>query len=195
MKRTFKFKPKDNVRLYYLTIEFLILLIPNIGAFIYDITHTTIFSISIFGMVVLALDFLFLFFYFISYIACPEKYIIDDTYFTKKYRGEELFKIKKSDIEKIYVVKAKKCRIFGDIAATFIAADVSFDPSSILTRVSFIFSKCEFVQYEKKQNNPKLSLRSPLDFDKIERYDTLSFRKCKQICKALNIEPICLNVK
>ena len=187
------FKPHDNIRICSFSIIFLILLFPNFIAIIYDITHTTIFPTSIFAMIMIWVDILTLLAYFLAYIIYPTKYVIVDGYLVKTYHREELFKIKTSDIEKIYIKKSKQWYVFFRTIIALGLGDPMLDLDSFLTKISFIFSKSEFVQPEENQDNPTLSLKSPLDLNKQERYETLSLRKCKKICKILKIEPIYIN--
>ena len=115
------------------------------------------------------------------------KYVIDDSYMSK-YMGKKLvFKIKISDVEKIFIRKNKWYSFFRFV---FFFMLESVPNGKGLTCISFVFKHCEKIKKVSGEHNYDISLKPDSYNEYFERCDVMSLAKCKKLCKKLNIEPI-----
>ncbi len=117
------------------------------------------------------------------------KYEIDDEYLTQYYGKEITFKIKKSDIEEVYVKKSRWFNVFY----VFFSASLSLgsDPIDNIygSNISFAFHTWETIR-QPKTKSLRISLKPEDKKGSFEVSDFFSYRQSKKICKLLGKEPI-----
>lgn len=176
-KRNYTFKPLNNIHMLYLIFTLLIFT-P------FDITLLFHYSPSLLITVVL-MNMLPLAIFAIVRMFFNTKYVVDDDYVIKYHGKKIVLKIKISDVNGIYIKKAKWFSFF-----TFIyEAICSPFTQPHGTSFSLVFEKCDVI-YPLKQEIPRKSLISNNQKDLLEYCEILSFRRCKKLCKKLQIVPI-----
>ena len=116
----------------------------------------------------------------------PEKYVIEESYISKYKWKKLIFKIKISDIDKIFIRKNKWYSFFR-FCLHFLFQTVP--DGDALTCVSFVFKRCEAIKKVPSGFNSRIFLKPDSYNEHFEFGDVMSLAKCKKLCKKLNIEP------
>ena len=184
-RKKYKFKPCRLFSLYYLLLPLKFLFPLYVCACLYPQNFLLPTVIIVSSLVAL---------YFVSRIFYRIKYIIDDEYLTA-YQGKKVFfKIKKSDIEYVYVKKGHWYDTFTfDLTFVLIGflggTDISNESFS---NTSFIFKEYEIL-FRPKTEIWRVSLNFQDRSIFMEMPELFSYRQGKKICKILGIEPIIVN--
>lgn len=184
MGRIFKFKPIDNVCTGIL-FPYLIIAVPVSVGFLADgLARLDILSVilfSVFCILPLAV-------FILARVLYRYKYVVDGDKLVK-YKGKEIvFKIKKQDINRIYI---RKCGIKGYF--DFIA---SYGDTAFCTAISLTYDDCDISipqTYDPFYNLKRESFKLEDDVSLHEYVELISYARALKLCRILNIKPTVVN--
>ena len=126
----------------------------------------------------------------VAYLAESEFFISDSGYLIHKKRKKVLWKIKLTDIKKVYIQKPQKGDFFRFYYDLYDRGFLRLPPHG--TRLSFVFQTCEIL---KRVEFPSAygSVKPCGDNAFFERIGVFSFKRCYRFCKNLGLTPIILD--
>ena len=140
-----------------------------------------------FSIIVLCTELGVYLFFLLWYILYPRKYVIDDEYITEYYFKETIFKLKRENLVKIYIRKARWWDCFAFVLYASVNSEEDVHPG---TNIYFVYTNHELLEsYRTNFRQGKLykKISEPIY---LEHLETMTLRRCLKICKFLNIEPI-----
>lgn len=182
MKKSNKFTPYNSIATFYFILIYFGINIFNLGAFFDGMTFVE----SIPKKIALVLNIIFIILIILHYVFYPVKYVVDDTYLIKYRRKNIVFKIKISDLQKVYIWKPSFTKTLSLVLDIF---TVAYNITPNFTIISFLFSDCEIDQNDKETEASKCSLKQKEDGYLCEKNESFSIRRCRKLCKALKIVP------
>ena len=171
-----KIKPLNTIHIYVYTAFILLAMPLNILLLTIKFDITLLLTSLIYHAVIVLC-------YLFTRLFYSTTYVIDDEFLTEYIKKDVVFKIKISDIEKIYIKKAK----WYDFFAFWFDIIPSACCCSHGSTISFVFNNYEILE-ERKTEIPRQSIK-PRYIDKtaMEHVEIFSRRKCALLCKYLNI--------
>ena len=111
------------------------------------------------------------------------RFILDDEYLTKYKGNRVVFKIKRADVLKIRIKRAR----WYDFFAFLYDAIPSQCSLSHGTNISFLFKSCEILESEKTEI-PRHSIKNKYEDKDLQEYvEILSLREATTLCRRLRI--------
>lgn len=183
---TYKFKPHDNLHLFYTVPLWLFAIVFNVLFLIVSIFDKFSLVFFYFDLFLFTLPIFIVFFG--QRLFLFEKYVINDGYLIKYHRKKIVLKVKLTDIKIILVKKQTKIEEIKTFLLAFFGFYIHhmFD-SSYVTTVSFVFDKHDVFSENKHSLLCTKTLKNDLYEECDEYVDIISFPKIKKIAKKLNI--------
>lgn len=175
----YKLKPMKTIHNYFILFTFPFLLLLDCCYFVTGNTEVLL-TIIPWNIFFLATHVLVRVFY-------PFKYEIDRDGITVYDRKNLILKLKREQIEKVYIRKEKCTGFFGWL----LEFCLSYRIGAQCTSISFCFSESEIFRH-RICSIQREKLMTSLDFknELCEFNDFLTYRQCMKICKILGIDPI-----
>lgn len=172
-------KPLGEIHLYFLVVGFIIF-VP------FDIVMLTPPFEKILLLTVIVYNICIFTAWICVRLFLRQKYVIDEVY-VKRYKGKNVvFKIKQSDVLKIYIKKAPWYDFFAFLLDV-LSGGLRYTQG---TNISFVFKECDIMETVESEIKRKQLKNKYEDKELTEFSDIMSIRQCKKLCKRLKIAPI-----
>ena len=177
-KSLYTIKPLDNVHFLFL-LPFVIFFVP------FDLLLFTSAYEPILLIFVLIVNTIPILIFILARLFYNRKFVVENGFLIKYHMKKVIFKIKISDIEKVFV---RKGRWYAFPHFVFDMVAYLMPKNCKISCVSFVFKRCEMLKIDKMEFD-RPELKSSLYNAYFEQSEFFSYTKIKRLCSIINITP------